>query len=200
MGGSSIHKFATCIVPQNKLSGIHMCGDWNGFVYRVVSKNNEVVFDKFFNTPSASDYSALVYSSSFIGYSQICTTPEGEVFVVLEDNGAIKVTKSNSQGKYWTVPQTIAPGINPAYAVDQKWNIHYVALYATDKWKLYRSTDSGNTWSFVSDIVSTTNNYSAAGLEVSSDIASKLIFSYSNNSDTTQRMVSVSQGKMWEPL
>lgn len=129
--------------------------------------------------------------------AQIAWNPFGYFSIVYSDNGTIKRIRSVDWGQNWGDSVTIVSGgINPAYAIDEKWKIEYIAIYMTDRWKLYRSDDLGATYNYIADMVTTVTNTSAAGLEVHPGASNELSFIY-DDVGTIKKLYSSDQGLNW---
>ena len=170
-----------------------------GFLYQVLATKAEIHIRRF--DLDEFDETQLVYTSSSqtLGIAQVGAFAATTLRIVFEEDGVVYYVESASFGTEgnWTMPTTIATGKNPAYAIDPRHNIEYVAVYDTGagKWKMYRNKD-GTGFVYLSDIATTATDDSAAGLELSPNELGTLVFVY-DDGGTIKQTVSTNYGETW---
>lgn len=189
-----------CFAVVGEGGSIHTCFQPNGLLYSVIATGDKIEVNRFNHDLQMDDTLTLVEGETGIGRAQIAYHPNGYIKVCYDQTDKVYVTENWSSGNndLWSTPVEISDGKNPAFAIDLKFGIEYVASYITDRWILFRKIPDGD-FVEVADIVETATDDSSAGLEVSPDGSNQLVFTYSD-SDLTKRKYSMNQGLTWNDL
>jgi len=150
-----------------------------------------------------------VSSGNALDSAQVAWRNDFTLHVVFSEGGQVKIISSYSYGAAgtWSTPFVITAGTLPAFAIDLKNSLNYVAVYTpgSGQWTCWRhalgdgeglGTGTPN-WVNAGNIVVSSLAVSA-GLEVGTDAQQSLFFVYVDSNGNVQRLKSVSQGAYWE--
>lgn len=173
----------------------HLSSDGRrGWVYGAESVPDVGVRARRFSWRGGDDHTVLAVDDPLATRAQIGVAPAGYVRLVWEKSNEVRSSRSYDHGQTWESSALIASGTNPAFAVDDRHHIEYVALHNGTAWRCWRKIGAA-AWSDVGLIA--TVDAGTAGLEVSPDPARRLVFVLSV-AGSTRRWVSSNWGANWE--
>ena len=114
---------------------------------------------------------------------QVACSPDGSFYVVFDLGGSVYISRSNSTGDLWSVPEVILTGTHPAPASEKgKDGLEAIAVYDGGTWKCYVRLAETEAFTLRGSIASIGTPY-PSGLEWAPHAGRPLVFTTSNGTD-----------------